>query len=131
VYSQNEIEGFLEDAYRFARALEEVLQYEKFGLYPLTQVEMNIAAAERLSKSELEMEALTSEVRKQMGEDSDALSAFDDAQQKWRLYRDAQCEFDTYCYRGGTIRSCIWSGEATRLTEDRIEELRVWMKQAY
>jgi hypothetical protein len=58
VYSIGDIEDFLTEARRFTNALEEVLTFERFGLVPLTQTEINIAAAEDRTKKETEWNAL-------------------------------------------------------------------------
>jgi uncharacterized protein YecT (DUF1311 family) len=142
VYAVNEVEEFLNEAIRFSKALEEVLTFERFGLVPLTQTDMNIAAGERLTKKEDELKQLFSEVRarvRDMDERSLPLTStsadgnwthcLDDAEEKWLSYRDAQCDFETYLNWGGTIRPTLWAGEATRLTEIRIAELQSWLER--
>lgn len=109
---------------------------------PLTQTEMNIAASESLRKKEDELKKLLSEIRAKVKVTDDALlplaaesadgswlHCLDDAEEKWLSYRNAQCDFDTYLNRGGTIRPTLWAGEATRLTEIRIAELRSWLRR--
>jgi hypothetical protein len=44
IYELREIGEFLDSAFRFAKATEEVLTFEKFGLVPFTQADMNIDA---------------------------------------------------------------------------------------
>ncbi len=142
VYAVGEVEDFLNEAIRFAKALEEVLTFQMFGLTPLTQTEMNVAAGDNLRKKEEELNQLLAEIRAQVKVTDDALlplaaesadvswlHCLDDAEEKWLSYRDAQCDFETYLNRGGTIRPTLWAGEATRLTELRIAELRSWMRR--
>jgi uncharacterized protein YecT (DUF1311 family) len=118
-----------------------VLSFERFGLEPLTQTDMNIAAGENLRKKEDELSQLLSEIRARVrnaddgpsslaagGAEGSWLHSLDDAEEKWLSYRDAHCDFATYLNRGGTIRPLLWAGEATRLTEARIAELRSWLK---
>jgi len=141
VYAVSEVDDFLNEAIRFTKALEEVLTFEMFGLVPLTQTEINISASENLSKKEDELNQVLSETRSKVkvgddatlpraaeSSDGSCLRSLDDAQEKWLLYRTAQCDFNTCHYRGGTIRPALWAGEATRLTELRIADLRSWLR---
>lgn len=141
VYAVAEVEDFLDEAIRFTKALEEVLTFERFGLVPLTQTDMNIAAGKRLREKEDELKQLLAEIRARVRETDDKLSfpttgspdgswvnRLDDAEAKWLSYRNAQCDFFTYVNRQGTIAPTHWASEATRLTEIRIAELRSWLK---
>jgi uncharacterized protein YecT (DUF1311 family) len=142
VYSVNDIDDFLSESIRFTKALEEVLTFERFGLVPLTQTEMNVAAGEHRRKKETELDELLSEIREIVKptaaasspsiRGSDARSwrdCLDEAQEKWLAYRNAHCDFDAYLSRGGTIYPTLWAGEASRLTEVRVAELRAWLKR--
>lgn len=145
VYEATEIDKFLETAISFAKAMYEVLTFEKFGKVPLTQTEMNIAAGEELKKSEQEMNDMLSRVEARVTEfdndyppvevpdrshsDRSWLSHLKDAQNKWLAYRNAQCEFHTFLNRGGAICSMIWGHEAKRLTDLRISDLASWLKR--
>ena len=138
VYVVSEVDEFLSSAARFTKALEEVLTLEMFGLVPLTQTAMNIDAGERLTKKEDELKQLLSEIRARVKDKDVRLPAdpvdgwlhrLEDAEGKWLSYRNAQCEFDTYRSRSGTIRPLLWAGEATRLTELRVTELRSWLER--
>lgn len=127
-YDREEIGDFLDTAHRFAKAVEEVLLLEKFGLVPLTQTEINIQAEKHLSKAEDEMNRLLSDIRSQVSGKENWRVSIDDVQQKWQCYRDAQCDFDTHLYLEGTIRPLFWSKEAERLTRLRIAELQSWLE---
>jgi uncharacterized protein YecT (DUF1311 family) len=142
VYAAREVEEFLNQAIRFTKSLEEVLTFEMFGLTPLTQTEMNIAAGNNLRKKEEELNDVLVEIQAKVRVTDDARSrlatpspddswshSLDDTQEKWLSYRNAQCDFDTYLNQGGTIRPTLWAGEATRLTEIRIGELRSWLRR--
>jgi uncharacterized protein YecT (DUF1311 family) len=139
LYEDKEVDEFLECAIQFTKALQEVLTFEQFGLTPLTQTDMNIQARERLLKTEEQMSALLLQLRSHVTQNDHAatvpppgrwegtwVTRLDDAQEKWLLYRDAQCEFETYLNRRGTIRSMIWGGIAEKLTKDRIAELQTF-----
>jgi uncharacterized protein YecT (DUF1311 family) len=129
IYDVSEIQGFLDAAFRFTRAVEEVLTLERFGVVPLTQAEMNTRADERVRSAEAELNDVVSRVQARLGADADWRHTLQDAQDRWLSYRDAQCEFHAYSCRGGTIRPMISAAEATRLTEVRAEELRSWLSQ--
>jgi uncharacterized protein YecT (DUF1311 family) len=142
VYAASEIDEFLDKAIRLAKALHEILTFERFGLVPLTQTEMNIAANEDLKKTQDEMNRLFSQIEVRVSaadasilsvggainEDS-WMSCLKDAQEKWLSYRKAQCEFQTYLNRGGTIMSLLWASEADRLTGLRIADFQSWLRQ--
>ena len=142
VYEIAEVDEFLDNAIRLAKALHEVLTFERFGLVPLTQTDMNIAANEELKKTEDKMNRLFSQIEAKVRDteakystaevtkkDDSWLACLKDAQEKWLLYRKAHCDFHTYLNRGGTIRPLLWAGEASRLTEVRIADLESWLKR--
>lgn len=129
MYEEEAIDEYLDCAIQFTKAFEEVLTFEQFGLVPLTQTDMNIEAGEKLRNTEGEMKAAISDLQNRVKRADDEFSreweqSFNDSQEKWLAYRNAQCEFDTFIFRGGTIRSLLWGAEATQLTKLRIEELR-------
>jgi uncharacterized protein YecT (DUF1311 family) len=134
VYNETEIDAFLEEAIRFTKALQEVLTFEQFGLVPLTQTDMNIAAGEELRKKEDEMSVAISEMQTRLKRRDDEFSnewtqLFNDSQEKWLAYRNAQCEFDTFMFRGGTIRSSLCGAQATQLTKLPIDELKLSLEK--
>jgi uncharacterized protein YecT (DUF1311 family) len=142
VYEVNEVEGFLDEAIKFTKALEEIINFELFGLTPLTQSEMNVAASRDLKSKEDELNLLLTEIQAKIKVWDDArsglvergcetswLQSLDDAQRKWISFRNSQCDFDTYSYYGGSIRPTLWAGEASRLTDSRIADLRSWLKR--
>jgi uncharacterized protein YecT (DUF1311 family) len=137
LYGEGAIDEFLDCAIQFTKALEEILTFEQFGLTPLTQTDMNIRARENLLKTEEQMSSLLAQLRSHVTENDHAadlplpgkwegtwVTCLDDAQAKWLLYRNAQCEFETYLNRGGTIQSMIWGKLAEKLTKDRVAELQ-------
>jgi uncharacterized protein YecT (DUF1311 family) len=140
VYSPTELDEFLTESIAFAQAMEEVLTYEMFGNVPLTQAEMNISTGAELKKVEAQLDEVLLKIQ-ELTKRFDATplhpdhengtwrNSLDDSQEKWLAYRNAQCEFDTYRYQTGTILPTLWAGEATRLTNIRIAELRSWLKR--
>ncbi|MHB1959534.1 MAG: lysozyme inhibitor LprI family protein [Acidobacteriaceae bacterium] len=139
VYEVSEIPTLLDYALQFCDALEEVLQFEKFGLTPLTQTEMNASAHESLVANEGKLAGLLSVMRDRLRASAVAApgrarrstetwtECLDDAQEKWLAYRNAHCEFTAYSSRGGTIWPLLWSTQANDLTQSRIEDLESWI----
>jgi uncharacterized protein YecT (DUF1311 family) len=137
VYSTNEVAGFLDDAFKFSKALEEILNFEKFGLTPLTQTEMNIAAGERLKNAQTDLDCLLLKILEYLS-NSDSehtdylpseislLSSLNEAQDKWDAYRKTDCNFIADMYRGGSIMPLIWANRATEMTVSRTKELQTW-----
>ncbi len=108
-YSEGDIDGFLEEALRFTKALEEIITFEMFGRTPLTQTEMNVSAHETLKKKESELEGVLMDVKAEIKRSGDAISerlrerdnkswldCLEESQRKWLAYRDAHAEFDSY-----------------------------------
>lgn len=126
VYLRKEISGLLGHAVTFANSLQIVLDFEMYGLRPLTQTGMNIDAAKRLQSKEQEMDAIIESIRSEISWVEGELEALQISQDAWRAYRNEYCEFDTWLYKGGTIRSSLWSGRALEITEQRISQLRSW-----
>jgi uncharacterized protein YecT (DUF1311 family) len=137
VYSVSEVAEFLEEATRFTKAIEEIVTFEKYGLVPLTNTDMKIAASEKLKRKQEDMDRLLVAIRAfltdrdqgnaKFGSDGiSLLSYFNDAQDKWVAYQKANCGIVAGMYWGGTIMGLIWSFEGTRMTEARIEELQSW-----
>jgi uncharacterized protein YecT (DUF1311 family) len=126
VYSRNEISDLLGHAVTFADALQNVLNFEMYGLTPLTQTEMNIDAGRRLRSKEHELEALIESIRSEISWADGEIGTLQISQETWKAYRDAYCEFSTWLNRGGSIRSTLWAGRARDITEQRIAQVRSW-----
>jgi uncharacterized protein YecT (DUF1311 family) len=139
VYSVTEVDGFLDDAAKFTKALGAVLNFEQYGLVPLTQTAMNIEASEKLTAAEEQLNSLLATVRAYLAKFGEVpanfnrlggtwLSCFNDAQEKWLTFRNAHCDSMTYLNQGGTIRNLLWALDATKITEERISFLRTWLE---
>jgi uncharacterized protein YecT (DUF1311 family) len=85
------------------------LTFERFGLVPLTQTDMNIAAGESLKTMEAEMNRLLSEARahirafedKYLPEPGESwLDRLNEAQGKWLASRNALCDCETHLKSG-------------------------------
>jgi uncharacterized protein YecT (DUF1311 family) len=137
VYATEEVGAYLDSAQRFSKALEETLTFEKFGLVPLSMIEIKEEAGRKLKEAERELKELLAKVHvflerrdkspKPPGlEEVSLASCLEDAQAKWLEFRSASCDTVAGLYLGGTIMGFIWSSEAIRLTKSRTQELREW-----
>jgi uncharacterized protein YecT (DUF1311 family) len=126
VYEKEEVSDLLLHATAFAKALENVLHFQMYGLTPLTQSEMNIDAANRLHAREQELESLVQSIQAEMSLMDGEFEALQAAQEKWLAYRNAHCDFETLRHEGGTIRPLLWGSEARELTEERLSQLKSW-----
>jgi uncharacterized protein YecT (DUF1311 family) len=50
------------------------------------------------------------------------------AQQAWLKFRDANCDFETSQYAGGTIAGTIYAGCLETLTQQRTQQLQEYLK---
>ncbi len=61
-------------------------------------------------------------------DDAGHKAALKTAQLAWIKYRDANCEFESYLYRGGTIEPVIRYNCMTSMTVSRTKELREYLE---
>lgn len=57
-------------------------------------------------------------------DDAEERAKLKDAEQAWIKYRDANCEYEAFFYRGGTMRPMIHAFCLARVTEARAAELK-------
>lgn len=145
VYQTAEVSGLLDAAERFSKALQEVVTFERFGLVPLDQTSMNIAAAKELKASEDQLAELFTLIHSRVDDQgktmfqvqdfrapkqsvSEWIKMLEESQEKWLAYRNLFIEFTTYQNLGGTIHSALWASQAKTMTEKRTSELRSWLE---
>jgi Lysozyme inhibitor LprI len=139
VYSDDEVVPFLKAALSFIKAMEEIVSFERFGLTPLTQTEMNVRAYERSNQAWRELDEALNKVRESVQETNMSLmpasvkltelEAFNDCQEKWKQFAEADAEFAAYENQGGTIWPTIYAGHLTSIIESRIGKLNLWLGQ--
>ena len=97
---------------------------------PQTQAEMSDCAYERLQEADAELNREWGSLRtrlKQAEDDYGYGGWFDtvlEGQRGWLEYRDGQCTAEGYEARGGTMEGMLVAYCKTRLTLDRVRELR-------
>ena len=79
-----------------------------------------------LDNSDAELSALyrTLLAEPDMRSDEEATAALKASQDAWLKFRDAQCEWETIEWRGGTLRPMQVSGCAREVTDQRIKQLK-------
>jgi uncharacterized protein YecT (DUF1311 family) len=128
VYTIAEVSEFLLEAERFAKAAEEVLRFEKYGLVPLTQSDMNIYSWNEFRVKDDELSNLLKAIPGDAALDAEEITCLNETQEKWLAYQKAHCEMSTLQYKGGTIRPYLMNRYALIMTENRIAELQSWLK---
>ena len=87
-----------------------------------TQLDMNQCAAENYGISDKALNQVYQEVMQ--GLDADAKAQLTTAEERWIVFRDAECKFETDRFAGGSIVPLIQASCMERITDNRIAELR-------
>ena len=98
---------------------------------PQTQTDMNICAAQDYERADAELNRVWGEVRatlQTMGNPVEGApnpwETMLEAQRAWITFRDLACDAESAIYYGGSIRPLIYSSCLTRLTEQRMQDIR-------
>ena len=92
-----------------------------------TQVEMNECQGREYKKADAALNAVYKQLMAKI-EDEGERTALKAAQQAWIKFRDADCEFESYQNKGGTIYPLVYSGCLTVHTQERTKQLRELLK---
>lgn len=117
-----DIELFIEMTKQILHATHEYLDHCLHGDYPLTQFDMNVAAAERAAEAGEKLTLLLERIR-QNGIDE----YFERSQSAWEAYREAEADFRTDWDAGGSIRPMLYAGFFEDLTRERVETLESYL----
>jgi uncharacterized protein YecT (DUF1311 family) len=88
-----------------------------------TTVEMRNCAGKEYQKVDAELNSVYKQLMSKLTDEGHK-AALRTAQQAWIKYRDANCEFQAYLNRGGTIYPVIYTGCLSAMTMSRTKELR-------
>ena|SRR5437868_13224524 len=88
-----------------------------------TQMELNECQAREYKKADAALNAAYKQLMAKVDDEGER-GALKAAQLAWIKYRDANCEFESYLNKGGTIYSMVYDGCLTTLTEERTRHLR-------
>jgi uncharacterized protein YecT (DUF1311 family) len=123
---QQDVEAGTLDAYilstsQFVNAADEAFNTLLYGDYPITQIEINAAAAADAAKVNDELVAILAGLDAD-GKDEDLRAS----QAAWEAYRDRQAEYRSGINRPGhgSIAPLLYSSEVEKLTRERVELLK-------
>ena len=92
-----------------------------------TQAEMNACQAREYKKADADLNAVYKQLMTKIDDEGERTS-LKAAQLAWIKFRDADCEFEAYQNKGGTIYPLIYDGCLTTLTRARTKQLRELLK---
>jgi uncharacterized protein YecT (DUF1311 family) len=88
----------------------------------VTQYEVNQCAHKEYLAADAELNKVYKQLSGKLDEEERAL--LKNAETAWLKYRDANCEYESAFYRGGTLRPAIYSFCLARMTSERTAELK-------
>jgi uncharacterized protein YecT (DUF1311 family) len=86
-------------------------------------VELNNCASKEYKQADAELNAVYKQLMASLSNKAQQAS-LRTAQQAWLKYRDANCEFDAFENRGGSIYQVVYTSCLTAMTKARTKELR-------
>ena len=92
-----------------------------------TQVEMNECQGREYKKADAALNVVYKQLMAKIDDEGERTS-LKAAQQAWIKFRDADCEFESYQNKGGTIYPLVYSGCLTVHTQERRKQLRELLK---
>jgi uncharacterized protein YecT (DUF1311 family) len=92
-----------------------------------TQAEMNECQGREYKKADAALNAVYKQLMTKIDDEGER-AALKAAQLAWIKYRDANCEFESYQNKGGTIYPLVYGGCLTVLTRARTTQLRDLLK---
>lgn len=127
--------GFVDVAVKFLQASYELFSNTLHPNYPLTQMDMNMAAGESYSAADDELQQLISRVERRInGHHPDfkdrELQLFRECNATFEAYRDAEMTFIHDPEGGGTIGPLLRARHGERLIRQRIPLLMGWLEEA-
>ena len=125
--ASSEIEEGFKATTTFLKAAEELIGETLHPNAPLTQTDMNIAAANELNAALDEMRSVSGAIRRTL--EPGRVEQFDRADATWLEFMKAWATFEADEFKGGTIWPTIHSGTATALTRARAAELSDWLRR--
>ena len=87
-----------------------------------TQADMNQCAADNYEISDKALNEVYQEVRQGLGDTAKA--QLTTAEERWIVFRDAQCAFESSRYEGGSIAPLVQASCMEQITDNRIAELQ-------
>lgn len=100
-----------------------------------TQIEMNQCAYEAFQKADKELNGVYKELRSKKKDDKIYLDNLKTSQRAWIKFRDAELETIFSCESGdtrmcfGSMYGLLFNGAKTELTQQRVEQLKRYIKE--
>jgi uncharacterized protein YecT (DUF1311 family) len=91
------------------------------------QMELDICADQEFKGADAALNKAYAEIQKRLAEDADGKKRLVTAQKAWIGFRDAECDFQTYLSKDGSIHPMLVSECLTAVTRKRTEELKVYL----
>lgn len=88
-----------------------------------TTVDMGDCAGKEYKQADAELNAVYKQLMASLS-DKEHQASLKSAQQAWLKFRDANCEFDSFENRGGTIHPVVYTSCLAAMTRARTKELR-------
>lgn len=89
-----------------------------------SQTDMNLRSGEVAQYLDRKVTTLEERIKKDL--DTEAMSLFVAASEKWRDYRMAQTKAEGDVYRGGSMQPLVHNQVFSRITEERLAALQDW-----
>ena len=93
-----------------------------------TTFEMKQCSAKKYKQADDELNKIYQQLMSKL-DDEGHKGALKNAQLAWLKYRDANCDFESYLNRGGSIYSVIVTECKTSMTASRTREMKQQLKQ--
>jgi uncharacterized protein YecT (DUF1311 family) len=91
------------------------------------QAQLDICADQEFKAADAALNRTYAEIQKRLADDADGKKRLTVAQKAWIGFRDAECDFQTFNSRDGSIYPMIVSECLTAMTKKRTEELKVYL----
>jgi uncharacterized protein YecT (DUF1311 family) len=124
-YDSEEIDNFITASEEFVAAAEEILTFELEGAVPLTQMDMNQAAAADLEGEAANLAAILQKVR--LGNINSGL--LDAAQAAWQTFAECEARLHAHVVSGGSMEPMVYAATKSELVRLRSEQLRWWLER--
>jgi uncharacterized protein YecT (DUF1311 family) len=92
-----------------------------------SQAEMNLEARQEYEKSDLQLNEVYKNMLSMLGGNEKTL--FIQSEREWIKFRDAQCNFESEQYAGGSIQPLINYSCLKSLTDERINQIQILMEE--
>ena len=118
------IADFIRATAAFVEATDQYFDRLLHGDYPVTQLGMNAAAADKAAFADAELRHIVAQL------DPDGVNdPLIEAQTAWEEYRLRQADYRASHFRGGSIAPMLFSNEFATITRERVTRLRWFLER--